>query len=368
MSVGSIVNSATGKIYDDLIPEGGGVPLTKGQLITADATGTETALPVGADGSVLSADTGQPLGLRWIANPAGIPLDYQELISANPANHTAIVPAPTANNYVLTSDNTGGAGSAGLAWKPLAGPSGTITTIAPLQDLEPVAGTNELSIAFTAVKGEIPAGTGVAKTGGLLPLGTAGQVLAVNTGAALGLEWITAPTGTGYIPYFQEVPSLGQNATLAPVGAGGGAVDITTGDFVDIPISSISGNPALNPLTFVDFYIQFEIATAGLTGGASKIYLNPVYQLATTSGGLYGPDLQFNVPIFSYIQLTPQLFLTPSLTYLGTVFCRGEIEINAIAATDFIKFKVNAFCDTGTMDLNVATGLMNISCNVSKSA
>jgi len=201
MSVGSIINQATGKIYDDLVPQGGGIPLAKGQIITALAGGEETAFPdvPPADGSVLSYDSNTATGLRYIANPAGIPLDYQQLISANPANATAIVPAPAQNNYVLTSDNTLGAGSAGLAWKPLAGPAGTITTIAPLQDLEPVAGTNELSIAFTAVKGEIPAGNGTAKTGALVPAPPQDKyVLTSDATTATGLKW-SPPTGASGI-------------------------------------------------------------------------------------------------------------------------------------------------------------------------
>ena len=52
MSVASIIDQATGKIYDDLIPQGGGIPLTKGQLISANAAGTEVPVPVGANGTI----------------------------------------------------------------------------------------------------------------------------------------------------------------------------------------------------------------------------------------------------------------------------------------------------------------------------
>ena len=37
MSVGSIINLAMGRIYDDLVPQEGGIPLAKGQIITAVA-------------------------------------------------------------------------------------------------------------------------------------------------------------------------------------------------------------------------------------------------------------------------------------------------------------------------------------------
>ena len=41
MSVSSIIDPTTGKIYDDLIGQGGGVSLEKGQIITAIANQTE---------------------------------------------------------------------------------------------------------------------------------------------------------------------------------------------------------------------------------------------------------------------------------------------------------------------------------------
>jgi hypothetical protein len=44
MSVNSIIDPATGKIYDDLIGEGGGINLNKGQIITATAL-QEVAFP-----------------------------------------------------------------------------------------------------------------------------------------------------------------------------------------------------------------------------------------------------------------------------------------------------------------------------------
>ncbi len=59
MSVSSIIDPTTGKIYDDLIGQGGGINLAKGQIITATAI-QEVAFPIAppADGSVLSYDSG----------------------------------------------------------------------------------------------------------------------------------------------------------------------------------------------------------------------------------------------------------------------------------------------------------------------
>ena len=56
MSVSSIIDPTTGKIYDDLIGQGGGINLEKGQIITALANQTEVPFPTvpPANGSVLS--------------------------------------------------------------------------------------------------------------------------------------------------------------------------------------------------------------------------------------------------------------------------------------------------------------------------
>jgi hypothetical protein len=96
MSISSIIDPTTGKIYDDLIGQGGGVSLAKGQIITADAGGTEVAFPTNApaDGSILSYDSNEPFGLKYIAVPGAVPLDYQQLYSANAGNNVVAVPAP----------------------------------------------------------------------------------------------------------------------------------------------------------------------------------------------------------------------------------------------------------------------------------
>ena len=50
----------------------GGSPVTdRGDLVAGDALGAPGRFPVGQDGQVLSADSSQPFGLRWIEPPAG---------------------------------------------------------------------------------------------------------------------------------------------------------------------------------------------------------------------------------------------------------------------------------------------------------
>jgi hypothetical protein len=198
MSVASIIDPTTGKIYDGLIGQGGGINLDKGQIITA-TTQNEVAFPTvpPANGSVLSYDATTDTGLRYIANnPTALALNYQQLFSATAGNNITPVPASAHDNYVLTSD-TDPANPTGLVWKAVGG-SGVIQTNAPLDDAE-VANVSTISINYTAVKGEIPAGSGVAKVGVLVPAPAQDKyVLTSDINEASGLKW-APPTGAGGI-------------------------------------------------------------------------------------------------------------------------------------------------------------------------
>jgi hypothetical protein len=244
MSVSSIIDPATGKIYDDLIGQGGGINLDKGQIITALANQTEVAFPdvPPANGSVLSYDATTDTGLRYIANnPTALTLNYQQLFSASAGNNITVVPASAHNNYVLTSD-TDPANPTGLTWKAVAG-SGVISTNDPLFD-EEVGNVSTISINFTAgPAGQIPYGTGVARTGALTDTPTSGtQILGVAGGVP---AWIDAG-GSGIITAtapLVENPGVG-NASNVAIGFGAvigqipyGNGTANTGALTDTPTS-----------------------------------------------------------------------------------------------------------------------------------
>ena len=204
MSVNSIIDPATNKIYDDLIGQGGGINLNKGQIITATAI-QEVAFPTvaPANGSVLSYDATTDTGLRYIANnPTALALNYQELFSATAGNNITPVPASLHDNYVLTSD-TSPANPTGLVWKAVGG-SGVIQTNAPLDDAE-VANVSTISINFGAVAGEIPYGTGVLKTGALTNTpASATQFLGVSAGVPAWKDLGASGIITATAPIFEE--------------------------------------------------------------------------------------------------------------------------------------------------------------------
>nr|WPF46426.1 MAG: hypothetical protein [Lake Baikal virophage 1] len=231
MSVSSIINSATGKIYDDLIPQGGGVALTKGQLISANSQNppVEVAVPVGANGTVLMADSNAVDGLSWAVVPAALQLAQGQLISADLAGDATLVTAPVLpaqDKYVLTATAAGGALGTNMAWSPATGAGGIIDTLAPLVDVAG-QGTNTISIGFTAgPAGQIPYGTGVLNTGALTNVAGANQILGVNNGVP---TWIDAGASGVVTATLPLVESAGVG------GASNIAINFTQGQVGQIP-------------------------------------------------------------------------------------------------------------------------------------
>ena len=269
MSISNIINKATGKIFDDLIPQGGGIPLTKGQLISADGLGNELAVPVGVNGTILSADSTQDDGLRWIAVPGAIPLTQGELISADQNGDATIVTAPQfpgEANYVLTADTTAPSGT-NLVWKPATGGGGIVQTALPLFE-DATTTPHTIGIDFTAVKGEIPAGTGGAGIGALVPAPpTNGYVLTADSAEATGLKWLPGGSAPAQTNFFRlTVPAT------APFTTSGVEIELpapnTIGTFTDNEQITIMNYeiPASSANTFSFPSLPFMGASYGATG------------------------------------------------------------------------------------------------------
>jgi len=261
MSVSSIIDPTTGKIYDDLIGQGGGINLDKGQIITATAQ-NEVAFPdvPPANGSVLSYDATTDTGLRYIANnPTALALEYQQLFSATAGNNITVVPASPQNNYVLTSDNTDPqTNPTGLVWKAVAG-SGVISTNEPLYDQE-VANVSTISINFSANVGEIPYGNGTARTGALTNVPQAGQILGIAGNPAVP-TWIPAG-GSG------TITALAPLTEYAVGSASNIAIDFTAkGDLVVGGGPQAGGNPVAGVILPVGANDQVLICNSNTASG-----------------------------------------------------------------------------------------------------
>lgn len=258
MSVSSIIDPLTGKIFDNLIGQGGGVSLVKGQIITANGANQEVAFPQVApiDGTILSYDSNEPEGLRYIAVPGAVAINYQEILSATNGNVPTAIPAPTQNKYVLTA-NDDPTNPTGLAWEAVGG-TGKITATAPLAEEAGAGNESVVYLNYTAVKGEIPAGNGTAKTGAMVPAPTQDKyVLSSDSTEPTGLKWV-AVSASGLITTVEPIKdtvSGGDNLIFIdftaqgdlPVGtaAGGGAGVIqpvgTEGQILSVYSKNTSG-------------------------------------------------------------------------------------------------------------------------------
>jgi len=293
MAWNALVDSTTGKFFPSLIPEGGGVALTQGQLITANAQNKETALPVGANGTILMADSNQPLGLRYAVVPGAVALSKADLISADAAGTPTIVTAPAfpaQEGWVLTA-TAGSVDGTGLEWKnagqtsftaagqmqyggaapafadtPLnlgtagqilkvnlgatapvwedVGGGGTISALLPL--VESAQGSvSQIALNFAlGPAGQIPYGNGTALTGALTNTPTANQILGVSAGVPAWID-LGASGKVTATPPLVESAGVGNASNIA--------INFTTK--AQIPVGTGVGTGILLPQSATDGYV-----------------------------------------------------------------------------------------------------------------
>lgn len=171
-------NWVTGGIYDAVAIDAVGARANaginkeivdaKGDLIVASDADTVGRLPVGSNANVLTADSTQPLGVKWAASPAGFtdPTSAKGDLVVHTASATTRLPVGT-NTQVLTADSTV---TEGVKWA--ASPAGFADPLTTKGDL-------------------IVHGTTTSR----LPVGTNAQVLTADSTQTNGVKWAASPAG-----------------------------------------------------------------------------------------------------------------------------------------------------------------------------
>jgi hypothetical protein len=226
----------------------------KGDLVVGSGANTATKLTVGANGYVLTANSGATEGVEWAA-PKTVATDVlwaaKGDIAIATANDTAAVLTVGANGYVLTADS---GEATGVKWAAAAGGA---TTLDGLTDVDttgvadndvltydsgsstwlPAAPAGGGSVATDAIwdtKGDLAVATG-ANTAAKLVAGTNGFHLVAASGETTGLKWeaptrvltlgragiLTATAGTMrlYVPFACTVTGVRATVGTAPTGA-----------------------------------------------------------------------------------------------------------------------------------------------------
>lgn len=217
----------------------GSSPLTtKGDIYVFSTTNTR--LPIGSNNQILSADSTQATGLRWINPPATSPLTTKgDLYTFNTTNARLGIGT---NGQILSADSTQ---STGLRW------------------INPPA-TSPLT-----TKGDIYVfGT----TNARLPVGLDTQVLIADSTQPTGLKWAsnTAPTPSGY--YGQYFSYTTQSCTTVNVG------NAMIFDVLDLSygVTVVTDGTNLTKITFANsgkYNLQFSVQLQNLSNASEDVFI-----------------------------------------------------------------------------------------------
>jgi hypothetical protein len=217
-----------------------------GDLIVGTGAGTYAALTVGANDTVLVADSLAPAGVKWAIPALGVegvtgtsPITVDNTDPLNPIVGVDAASTTAAGvvqlNDTVTSTSTTQAGTANAvktaydladAALPLSG--GSMTGDITFNTGQTFPGTVG-DLDFQA-KGDLVAGFG-ANSFGILTVGTNGQVLAANDVCASGLEWVAASASAPATPIVEGTVFGCTDAIKATVGLGSGVLaSLTTGE------------------------------------------------------------------------------------------------------------------------------------------
>lgn len=158
--------------------------VNKGDIFVRTAT-RDVALPVGANGQILSADSSTVYGLKWINAPSSSgTVSNSGTLTAN----AVIIGAGTTVVSAITADTS--------TTHFLAATAGAPSFRQPLSsDVTGVIGENNGGTGKTTYnKGDLLAGNAGASLASF-PVGANGTVLSADSSQTYGLKWVAPPTG-----------------------------------------------------------------------------------------------------------------------------------------------------------------------------
>ncbi len=295
----------------------------KGDLVVGSGANTATKLTVGSNGKVLTANSGATEGVEW-ATPLTVATDAiwdtkGDLAVATGANTAAALTAGT-NGDVLTVDS---GEVTGLKW---VAPATGATTLDGLSDVDttgvsdgdvlaydvgsgdwlPVAPATSGSVATDAIwdtKGDLAVAT-AADTAAKLPAATNGYILTTASGETTGLKWVapvryltlgsigtltaTAKTFRLYSPFTCTVTNVAASVGTAPTGASIVADVLKNGS--TIWGSNPSNRPTITATNFSDLTNTPD--TTAITAGD---YLT--LTIAAVGSTIAGADLNVTITV-----------------------------------------------------------------------
>lgn len=280
---------------------------TKGDLLTHDGN-EASALPVGTDNFVLTADAAEPSGMKWAAVPTAATLPGAlrgDILVHNGTSGYIVLNSGLDGQFLVANSAT----ASGLSW----------VTFSPF--VPPVTTKGDLMVRGTSAVQRVPVGTN-------------GQVLVANSSAAQGVEWADPVAATP--PYVPPVTTKGDLFTYGasatarlPVGVDGYILSANSAESTGLAWVPPAAGTYTSPLTD-----RGDVLSRNSTGHA-RLALGTENQVLTVAPASVGSPtgLYWAVPMAPMVlkqnSLTTNLAAGPNYAYQRAPQAFTALEVRA---------------------------------------